>query len=150
MKIAFGNDHAGFAQKAKIIAYLKSKKHEVLEFGCNSTDSCDYPPVAKEVALKVACGAAEKGILICGTGVGMSIAANKIKGIRAACCWADELAPLISEHNMANIICLPGRFATAEQMIKWIELWLATPHSTEPRHKNRIDQISGLEKEFMK
>jgi ribose 5-phosphate isomerase B len=150
MKIAFGNDHAGYAHKTKIIAFLKGKKHEVLEFGCNSADSCDYSPVAKEVALKVARGAAEKGILICGTGVGMSIAANKIKGIRAACCWADEIAPLISEHNMANIICLPGRFATAEQMIKWIETWLATPQSSEPRHKNRIRQISELETEFMK
>ena len=150
MKIAFGNDHAGYEHKAKIVGWLKGKKHEVLEYGCNSKDSCDYPPVAREVALKVAGGAAEKGILICGTGIGMSIAANKIKGIRAACCWADDIAPLISHHNMANIICLPGRFATTEQMIKWIEIWLATAQSTEPRHRNRIKQISEIENEFMK
>jgi len=150
MKIAFGCDHAGFQHKAIILEYLRNKGHGIADLGCNSKVSCDYPPIARAVALKVAGKEAEKGILICGTGAGMSIAANKIRGIRAACCWADDVAKFISQHNMANIICLPGRFANTEQIIRWIEMWLDTPHSTEARHINRINQVTEIEKEFMK
>jgi len=150
MKIAIGSDHGGYIHKAKIIEYLRKNIHEVVDFGCNSTESCDYPPIAKEVALNVSGGKLEKGILICGTGVGMAIAANKIKGIRAACCWSDAVAMLIAQHNMANIICLPGRYATSDQIIRWIDIWLSTPYSTEERHKKRVAEISEIENEFCK
>ncbi|MCX5781927.1 MAG: ribose 5-phosphate isomerase B [Elusimicrobia bacterium] len=150
MKIIFGCDHAGYAHKALILDFLKKEKYSVLDFGCDCAESCDYTPIAKKVADAVSKGDAERGILICGTGVGMSIAANKFKGVRAACCWADEIASLISKHNMANIICLPGRFADTKDLIKWIKIWIDTPHSTEKRHINRIQQISEIEKNCCK
>ncbi len=150
MKIALGADHGGFVHKERIADYLKKNNHEVIDFGCHNTDSCDYPLISKEVALSVSKGQTERGILLCGTGVGMSIVANKIKGIRAACCWSDAVAMLVSQHNMSNVLCLPGRYATSDQIIRWIDIWLSTPYSTEERHKRRIGEIAEIEKEFFK
>lgn len=145
MKIAFGCDHAGYGHRDAVIGFLKERGHEVLDVGCHSAESCDYPDIAAAVAGAVAGGKAERGVLLCGTGIGMSIAANKVQGIRAGVCWNDDTAALISEHNAANIICLPARFATAGQMTKWIEIWLKTPASAQPRHVARIKKITDME-----
>lgn len=146
MKIAFGCDHAGFAVKKEFIASLEAAGHTVADYGCAGTESCDYPDFAAAVARAVAGGAADRGILICGTGVGMCIAANKIPGIRAGVCWNDDTAKLIREHNDTNILCMGARFASAEDMKRWTEKWLAAPASTEPRHRRRIEKMMALEK----
>ncbi|MBN1822863.1 MAG: ribose 5-phosphate isomerase B [Endomicrobiales bacterium] len=146
MKIAFGCDHAGFEHKKGIVEFLRNEGHEVLDFGCNSADSCDYPDVAADVARTVSSGKADKGVLTCGTGVGMSIVANKSRGVRAGVCWNEKVAALISEHNDANVICLPARFASTDEMKKWIKIWLVTPQSPEERHKKRVEKILNIEK----
>ncbi|MHB9154805.1 MAG: ribose 5-phosphate isomerase B [Endomicrobiales bacterium] len=145
MKIAFGCDHAGYHHREKLIGFLAAQGHTVRDCGCFGPESCDYPDIAASVAKAVSGGSAERGILLCGTGIGMSIAANKFPGVRAAVCWRDEVAALTAEHNNANILCLPARFAAPEEMMKWIATWLKTPASSEPRHVNRIKKIAGLE-----
>ena len=144
MKIAFGCDHAGFEIKEKIINFVKSLGHEIIDCGTNSNQSCDYPDFAFKVAESVAKNIADKGILICGTGIGMSIAANKVKGIRAAVCWNKETAALISQHNNANIICAGARFASVDDICSWIKIFLETKF--EERHLKRINKIIALEK----
>jgi len=144
MKISLGTDHAGFDVKNNIINFLKSLGHEVIDCGTFSKDSCDYPDFAKEVAMNIVSGKSDKGILICGTGIGMAIAANKIKGIRAGVCWNVETARLISLHNNANIICLGSRFLYIEEMFDMIKMYLETKF--EERHSRRILKISEMEK----
>jgi ribose 5-phosphate isomerase B len=146
MKIAFGCDHAAFEHRDKVIDVLKAQGHTVEDFGHKGKDSCDYPDIAAAVAGSVSKGKNEKGILICGTGVGMSIAANKFPRVRAAVCWNKSVAALVSEHNDANILCLPARFSTPVEMTNWIDLWLKTPRSAEQRHINRINKIAAIEK----
>ena len=145
MDIAFGCDHAGFGHREKIIEHIKGLGHNVTDMGTKGSASCDYTDFAEAVAEAVSCGKCRKGVLICGTGVGMSIAANKFPGVRAAVCWNPEIAALISQHNDANIICLPGRFASTEQINGFIDIWLKTPASTEERHRKRLDKITELE-----
>ena len=147
MRIAFGCDHAAVDVRDRIVAFLRSAGHEVLDRGCTGPESCDYPDYAKAVACDVRDGKADRGVLVCGTGVGMSIAANKVRGIRAAVCWNDDVARLVSEHNNANVLCLGARFATPEEMTRWITLWLATPASTQPRHVARIAKMTAIEEE---
>jgi RpiB/LacA/LacB family sugar-phosphate isomerase len=147
MKIAFGCDHAAFDIKKQIIDFLGSRGHALKDFGCFSNASCDYPDIAVLVARSVAGGESDRGILVCGTGIGMSIAANKVPGIRAATCWSDEVAKLAGEHNAANILCLGARCAPPGQMQQWIAAWLATPPSSEPRHVQRIEKITAIEKD---
>ncbi len=144
MKISLGTDHAGFEVKNNIINFLKSLGHEVIDCGTFSKDSCDYPDFAKEVAMNIINGKSDKGVLICGTGIGMAIAANKIKGIRAGVCWNLETARLISLHNNANIICLGARFLYIEEMFDMIKMYLETKF--EERHSRRILKISEMEK----
>ncbi|MDD3064691.1 MAG: ribose 5-phosphate isomerase B [Endomicrobiaceae bacterium] len=144
MKISLGTDHAGFEVKNNIINFLKSLGHEVIDCGTFSKDSCDYPDFAKEVAMNIINGKSDKGVLICGTGIGMAIAANKIKGIRAGVCWNVETARLISLHNNANIICLGARFLYIEEMFDMIKMYLETKF--EERHSKRILKISEMEK----
>ncbi|GAB1401609.1 ribose 5-phosphate isomerase B [Elusimicrobiota bacterium] len=144
MKISLGTDHAGFDIKKNVVDFLKSSGHEVMDRGTFSKDSCDYPDFAKAVASDILTGKAEKGILICGTGIGMSIAANKVKGIRAGVCWNEETAKLIALHNNANIICLGARFLYIEEIFDMIKIFLATQF--EQRHINRISKISDMEK----
>ena len=145
MKIAFGCDHAGIEIKEKLIDFIKSLGHDVLDCGTNSSQSCDYPDFALKVAQSVVSKAADKGILICGTGIGMSIAANKVKGIRAAVCWNKETAALISQHNDANIMCAGARFASVENICSWIKIFLETKF--EERHLKRINKISQIEQQ---
>jgi len=143
MKISLGVDHAGFDVKKNIIDFLNMLGHEVKDCGTFSKDSCDYPDFAKEVASDIVSGKTEKGILICGTGIGMSIAANKIKGIRAGVCWNEETARLIALHNNANIICMGARFVQLDEMYKMLKVYLNT--SFESRHSKRINKISDME-----
>ena len=143
MKIAFGCDHAGIKIKEQIIKFVESLGHQVIDCGTFSNQSCDYPDFAFKVAENITGQKADKGILICGTGIGMSIAANKVKGIRAAVCWNKETAALIAQHNNANIICAGARFASVEDICSWIKIFLETKF--EERHLKRINKIINKE-----
>ena len=141
MKIALGADHGGFNYKNKIKEYLASAGIEAQDVGTYSAASCDYPEIAHKVAKLVVSGEAEKGILVCGTGIGMSIAANKISGIRAALCSDTFSAKATREHNDSNILCLGERAIGEGLMFEIVKVWLETPFSNEERHKRRIDKI---------
>lgn len=141
MKIALGADHGGFNYKNKIKEYLSANGIEILDCGTYSTDSCDYPEIAQKVGNLVASGEADKGILVCGTGIGMSIAANKIAGIRAALCSDTFSAKATREHNNSNILCLGERVIGEGLMLDIVKIWLETPFSNEERHIRRINKI---------
>ena len=143
MKIAIGSDHAGFKLKEKVKKFLNKKKIEFKDFGCFSLDSCDYPDFAKPVALAVSSGEFERGVLICGTGIGMTIASNKIKGIRAAHCLNTRMAKLTREHNDANILCLGARLIKMKDGLKILATFLRTDF-LGGRHQRRIDKIDRL------
>jgi len=145
MKIAIGCDHGGIILKPAVIAYLEEKKVEYVDLGTYTTDSVDYPVYAKKVAEAVASGECDKGILLCGTGVGMSIAANKVKGIRAAVLSDEFSAAACSAHNNANVLCLGGRILSPEKAVKLVDLWLTTPFEGG-RHVRRLDEIADMEK----
>jgi len=147
MKIAFGCDHAGFAFRGPILDYLRRQNYKVIDYGTFSTEPCDYPDLAEKVAVAVAKGKAKRGILVCGTGVGMSIAANKISGVRAAVCWSEEVARLVAEHNWANILCLSGRLSKEKDVIRWLAIWLESKFA-RGRHQRRVRKIQMLEKKY--
>ena len=139
--IALGCDHGGYELKQEIIAYLKKEGLEYKDFGCDSTAAVDYPVYAKLVAGAILSGECEKGILICGTGIGISITANKIPGIRAALCTDRFCAEATRLHNDANVLALGGRVVGPGLAVKIVDTFLNTPFSDEERHKNRIRQI---------
>ncbi len=139
-KIALGCDHGGFNYKNKIIKYLEDKGYETIDVGTYTQESCDYPEIAHKVAKLVATKEAEKGILICGSGIGMSIAANKTKGIRAALCTETTSARLSREHNNSNILCMGERLIGETMALEIVETWLNTEFSGG-RHQHRIDLI---------
>lgn len=141
--IAIGSDHAGYTSKEKLKEYFESNI-TYKDFGTESEESCDYPLIAEKVANSVSSGECEKGILICGSGIGMSIVANKVKGIRAALCGNVELAKLSRMHNNANVLCLGARMTDFEEIKKIIKVFLETPFEGG-RHQKRVDQISELE-----
>jgi ribose 5-phosphate isomerase B len=144
MKIAIGNDHVAVAMKNHIVKYLQDKGHEPVNFGTDSSERCDYPVYGKKVADAVASGACERGILICGTGIGISLAANKVKGIRAAVCSEAYSARLTRQHNDANIIAFGARVvgeATAEMIV---DEFINTEYEGG-RHQQRIDMITAIE-----
>jgi len=145
MKIAIGCDHGGIVLKSAIMDYLAEKGIEYVDLGTYTTDSVDYPVYAKKVADEVVSGACDKGILLCGTGIGMSIAANKVKGIRAAVLSDEFSAAACSAHNDANVLCLGGRVLTPEKAVKLVDLWLTTPFEGN-RHARRLGLIADLEK----
>lgn len=145
MKLAIGSDHAGYALKSRLAEWLVKRKYVVRDVGCQSSDSCDYPDFASAVARAVAAGRYSRGILICGTGIGMGIAANKVRGIRAAVAWSPETAALAAEHNGANILCLPARFVDATGAKRMIDAFLSTPFGGH-RHHRRVKKIRELEK----
>jgi ribose 5-phosphate isomerase B len=145
MKIAIGADHAGYALKDQIRDALRQAGHEVVDLGTNSSESADYPDYAKVVAHDVVSGAADRGVLVCSTGVGMSIAANKVDGIRAALAISPDEVRLTRAHNDANIITIGARYTdlpTANEMVK---VFLETPFDGG-RHARRIGKIAQLEK----
>lgn len=145
-RIAIGSDHAGFVSKNRLIPLLIKKGFVVADMGTDSEESCDYPDIAKKVAQSVAAGRFDRGILLCGTGNGMAMAANKVRGIRAALAWNAKISALASEHNWANILCMPSRFVSYAELKKILFGWLKTPHDTDSRHKRRVLKIAGLEK----
>lgn len=141
--IALGSDHGGYALKQELIAYLEKKGLEYKDFGCPDETSCDYPEYARAVAGAVAGGECDRGILICGTGIGMSMAANKVKGIRAALCGDCFSAQMTREHNDANILCLGARVSGPGLAIKIAETFLNTDFSGDERHMRRIAKIEA-------
>ena len=139
--IALGCDHGGYELKQEVIAYLEKNGLEYKDFGCYSTEAVDYPVYAKLVAKAIQSGECEKGILICGTGIGISITANKFKGIRAALCSDCFSAEATRLHNDANIVAMGARVVGPGLAIKIIDTFLNTSFSGEERHKRRIAQI---------
>lgn len=142
--IAIGSDHAGYKAKEEIKKYFVNNKIEYKDFGTFSEESCDYPLIAKAVADSVAGKKSEKGIIVCGSGIGVSIAANKVNGIRAALCYDPELAAMSRKHNDANVLCLGGRFTSVKNILKIVESFLRTDFEGE-RHQRRIEQITSIE-----
>ncbi len=140
-KIAIGADHGGFARKEDLRKLLLEKGYEVEDFGVNSETSMDYPDIAHPLAEAVASGECTKGILLCGTGLGVSYAANRHKGVRAALCWSKEVAALAREHNNSNILVMSGRHATIDPLEEIMLTWLDEPFPGEERHQRRIDKI---------
>ena len=145
MKIAIGTDHAGVGHKEALKELAASMDIEAADMGTDSGESVDYPDYGEKVGLAVSRMEADLGILICGTGIGISMAANKVKGIRAAVCWNIETAQLAREHNDANILCMGARFISIEEAVKIAKVFLTTPFSSNERHKRRIDKITGIE-----
>jgi len=146
--IAIGSDHAGYELKQVIIKHLEERKIEFKDYGTYSSDSCDYAVYAEKTARAVVDGECELGLLFCGTGVGISMAANKVRGIRACCCSDLFSAEMTRLHNNANMLCLGGRVVTPEKAIELVDIFLDTPFSGEERHQRRIDQIIDLENRF--
>ena len=140
-RVALGSDHGGFELKQEIIKYLEEKNIEYKDYGCYSTESTDYPIYAKKVAHGILDGECELGILVCGTGIGISITANKIKGIRAAVCTDCFTAEATRLHNDANILALGGRVVGPGLAVKIVDTFLNTPFSGDERHIRRIAQI---------
>ena len=145
MRIAIGSDHRGFSLKTHLIQMLNQAAHEVVDVGTNSDQSVDYPDVAAAVGEHVSQQQVERGILICGTGIGMSITANKFSGVRAAACHNTETAELSRQHNDLNVLCLAANDdhpeTTAEKIV---QIWLETPFEAG-RHARRLEKISALE-----
>ena len=145
MKIAIGNDHAATALKFEIMDYVKELGHEVINFGTDTNDSCDYPEFGERVGRAVVDGEADCGILICGTGVGISIAANKVNGVRAAVCSDCATARLVKEHNNANILAFGARIVGSELAKDMVKAYLEAEFGGE-RHQRRIDMLHEIEK----
>jgi ribose 5-phosphate isomerase B len=141
MKIAIGGDHAGFEYKQQLIKALTEAGHEIKDFGPFSDSSVDYPDFAHPLALSVERGENELGILICGSGNGVAITANKHQGIRAALCWTEELGALARQHNNANVLCLPARFVSLELATAITHRFIKTPFEGG-RHENRVNKIA--------
>ena len=144
MKISLGCDHGGYALKEHIKAYLESKGHEVTDCGTYSTDSCDYPIFGEAAARKVQSGECERGIVICTTGIGISIAANKVRGIRCALCSEPLSAEMTRRHNNANALCLGGRVVGAGLGCQIVDAFLNAEFEGG-RHQMRIDKMMALE-----
>ncbi len=140
MKIAIGNDHAGTEYKETIVAFLESKGIEVINYGTNNEDSVDYPDFVHPVASDVEGNKVDSGIIICGSGNGASMTANKHQGVRCALCWNAEITKLAREHNNANILSIPARFVSQTQAVDMVDVFLNTKFEGG-RHQNRVEKI---------
>ncbi len=149
MKLIVGSDHGGFKAKSFLVRALRKDGHAVTDAGTFNEESTDYPDYAVLVGRAVAGGKAERGLLICGTGIGMSIAANKIKGVRAAVVWSKETAALAAEHNGANVLCLGGRVLSQSEINGFARIWLKTPFG-EGRHLRRLNKIAALDRRTLR
>ncbi len=141
MKIAIGNDHAGPDYKKAIVQYLESKGYEIINYGTDTFDSVDYPDFAHKVAIDVTEEKVDFGIIICGSGNGIAMSANKHAKVRAALCWMKEIASLARQHNDANIISIPARYTSIQQAIEMVDTFLSTPFEGG-RHANRVNKIA--------
>lgn len=146
MKIALAADHAGFEEKEKIKKTLDEIGVEYTDMGTNSCDSVDYPDYARKVGEGVAAGEYEQGLLVCGSGTGMAIAANKVAGVRAAVAWSEDIARLARQHNDANVLSLPARFTSDDEMNKIVKAWFAADFEGG-RHERRVEKIEQIEKD---
>ncbi len=140
MKIAIGSDHAAYEAKDRLKVFLASAGHQIVDVGTDSTESCDYPDYAAAVSRSVQSGAVDRGVLICGTGIGMSIAANRFSGVRAALCYTEELASLSRLHNDANVLCMGARTQSIDSMQSILKVWLNTDWEGD-RHARRLGKI---------
>lgn len=140
MKISIGSDHAGYNYKQQIIKYLQSKGHEVIDCGTNSLDSCDYPLFGRAAAEKVASGEVDKGILVCSSGEGIMMAANKVKGVRCGLAYNDDVARLIKQHNNANMIAFGANFMNLEDVLRRIDIFFEAEFEGG-RHERRVNEI---------
>ena len=141
MKIVIGSDHAGFELKENLRNFLVSEGHEVVDHGTYSLDSVDYPDFAHKVASEVNNGTVEKGILVCGSGQGVCMTANKYEGVRAALAWSAEIAGLSREHNNANVVCLPARFIEVSEAQNVVKTFISTDFEGG-RHERRVNKIA--------
>ncbi|MDX2479999.1 MAG: ribose 5-phosphate isomerase B [Desulfuromusa sp.] len=146
--LVIGSDHGGYELKLAILELLRKRSVEYTDFGTDGTDSVDYPDFAAKVAAAVSSGDAESGILICGTGIGMSISANKFSDVRAALVHDEFTAKMAREHNNANILVMGGRVLTPDQGKRLVEIWLDTEFSGG-RHQNRLDKITAIEQQVI-
>ena len=146
MNIVMGSDHRGVEIKRRLTALIRSMGHEVLDIGTDGAESVDYPDFAYEVAKRVGKREMERGLLICGTGIGMSMAANKVRGVRAAACHDVLTAEMSRRHNDANVLCLSADLVGEDQMIQIIRIWLETPFEGG-RHARRVEKIARIEAE---
>ncbi len=144
MRIAIGSDHRGYEAKRRLISALQELGHTVDDLGTCAGDSCDYPDFGYAVAKQVASGAAERGILLCGTGLGMCITANKVRGVRAATCQDSITAEMSRRHNDANVLCLSSDLLGEHLMVQMVRTWLETPFEGG-RHARRVDKITQIE-----
>lgn len=149
MKIAIGSDHGGYALKEYIYQYLLEAGYEVTDFGTHNEESCDYPVYAQKVAEAVAAGKYQRGILLCGTGIGISIAANKVPGIRCALVSDCYSARVSRQHNDSNVLALGGRVLGPELAIDIVKTWIAAAFESG-RHQHRVDLIAEMEKKYNK
>jgi len=144
MKIAIGADHAGFALKEKLRLRLAAEGHEMVDFGTASAESCDYPDFARPVALDVAAGRADRGLLVCSTGIGMAIAANKVAGVRAAPAQSEDEVRLTREHNDANVLTIGAKYLDEAHAAALVDVFLTTEFAGG-RHARRVAKIGQLE-----
>jgi ribose 5-phosphate isomerase B len=149
MRIAVGTDHRGFAIRPQVIELVQRLGHEVVDLGTFSPDAVDYPDIAAAVAQKVSHGEVDRGILVCGTGMGMAIAANKFHGVRAAPCHDDLTAEMSRRHNDTNVLCLSGDLLGGRLIDRMVEIWLSTPFEGG-RHARRVQKIRELEEQVEK
>ena len=145
MKIAIGCDHGAFDLKNAVVKHLQGQGHEVCDFGCYSLDSCDYPDFAEAAAKAVASGECEKGIVLCTTGIGISIAANKVKGIRCALLSDSLSARMTREHNDTNMMAMGAGIVGKNLALEIVDTWVGTAFSGEAKHQRRIDKVMALE-----
>jgi len=143
LKIVVASDHGGFELKEAVKAALAEQGHEITDLGTDSEASCDYPDFGREAGEYVASGLAERGVVFCGTGIGISMAANKVGGVRCAVAIDDERVRLASAHNHANMLALGGRFTGTGDALRFIRIWLETPWD-EGRHARRCDKLDGM------
>lgn len=144
MKIAIASDHAGFSEKERLKPLLNELGIDFEDLGTVSTESVDYPDYARKVGERVARGEADQGLLVCGSGTGMAIAANKVPGVRAAVAWNEDIARLAREHNNANVLSLGARVTAPEDLAKIVRAWFAAKFDGA-RHARRVDKISAIE-----
>ncbi|MBR2389323.1 MAG: ribose 5-phosphate isomerase B [Mogibacterium sp.] len=143
MKLVVGSDHAAYELKEAIKEKLISEGHEVIDVGCDSTESVDYPKYGHAVGRAVASGEAERGIAVCGSGIGISIACNKVPGIRAALCTSVEMAEMCRRHNNANVVCMGARMISQELAFDIIDTWMTTDFEAG-KHLRRINEIEDI------
>jgi len=141
MQISIGNDHAGTAYKNAVIEHLEKNNHKIINHGTDQEDSVDYPDFIHPVAIDVENQTAQFGIIICGSGNGANMTANKHQGVRSALCWNNEIVALARQHNNANILSIPARFVSLQQAIKFVDIFLDTPFDGG-RHQRRVEKIA--------